>query len=148
MCCNISFRCFCTFFLFYCVFYLVFLAELELLARQPAHILFNSEKNADFSEPWSAKIGLSHHAMGPCEPFVSVFICPAGPLCCSQSPTEHPMPSLHVFSTTSSLRPYLPDESQGNFPEEKLPLQIIQQAGAAANAETRKLLSIGLLCSQ
>ena len=53
--------------MFYCVFYLVFLAELELLARQPAHILFNSEKNADFSEPWSAKIGLSHHAMGPCQ---------------------------------------------------------------------------------
>ena len=45
----------------------IFLAKLELLARQPAHILFNSEKNADFSEPWSAKIGLSHHAMGPCQ---------------------------------------------------------------------------------
>ena len=45
----------------------IFLAKLELLARQPAHILFNSEKNADFSEPSPAKVGLSHYAMGPCE---------------------------------------------------------------------------------
>ena len=46
----------------------IFLAKLELLARQPAHILFNSEKNADFSEPSPAKVGLSHYAMGPCQP--------------------------------------------------------------------------------
>ena len=45
----------------------IFLAKLELLARQPAHILFNSEKNADFSEPSPAKVGLSHYAMGPCQ---------------------------------------------------------------------------------
>ena len=45
----------------------IFLAKLELLARQPAHILFNSEKNADFSEPSPAKVGLSHYAMGPCK---------------------------------------------------------------------------------
>ena len=47
----------------------IFLAKLELLARQPAHILFNSEKNADFSEPSPAKVGLSHYAMGPCQSF-------------------------------------------------------------------------------